>query len=175
MTAKPDGESMPGPVSPEILEARIRGLQYALGQLLENARQLTRGEHQRAVKLHRQLQEQTAIARRESRGLVEAATAEALATSEPAARLLADRLAPGLASIPPNDARWRSRQLVGAGAPSYVRVGALEAGTPVVAPLLRTNGWKVTADRNESARQLLQSVALRLVAAAEPFRLRIDA
>ncbi|GAA1643505.1 FtsK/SpoIIIE domain-containing protein [Kribbella alba] len=175
VTAKPDGESMPGPVSPEILEARIRGLQYALGQLLENARQLTRGEHQRAVQLHRQLQEQTAIARRESRGLVEAATAEALATSEPAARLLADRLAPGLASIPPNDARWRSRHLVGAGAPSYVRVGELEAGTPVVAPLLRTNGWKVTADRNASARQLLQSVALRLVAAAEPFRLRIDA
>lgn len=175
MTEKPDGGSTPGPVSPELLEARIRGLQHALGLLLENARRLTYGEHQRAVQLHRQLQEQTAIARRESRGLVDAKTAEALAAAEPTARLLADRLAPGLASIPPNDARWRSRQLVGAGIPSYVRVGELEAGTPVAAPLLRTNGWKVTADRNESARRLLQSVAMRLVAAAEPFRLRIDA
>ncbi|TCO40946.1 FtsK/SpoIIIE family protein [Kribbella antiqua] len=175
MTEEPDGGSTPGSVSPELLEARIRGLQHALGQLLENARRLTYGEHQRAVQLHRQLQEQTAAARRESRGLVEAATAEALKTAEPTARLLADRLAPGLASIPPNDARWRSRQLIGAGIPSYVRVGELEAGTPVAAPLLRTNGWKVTADRNESARRLLQSVALRLVAAAEPFRLRIDA
>jgi S-DNA-T family DNA segregation ATPase FtsK/SpoIIIE len=184
VTEKPDGESAPGSASrsaplkdsaPELLEARIRGLQHALGQLLENARQLTYAEHQRAVQLHRQLQEQTAIARRESRGLVEAKTAEALAKAEPTARLLADRLAPGLASIPPNDARWRSRQLVGAGIPSYVRVGELEAGTPVAAPLLRTNGWRVTADRNESARRLLQSVAMRLVAAAEPFRLRIDA
>ena len=175
MTEQPDGESVPGPVSPEVLEARIRGLQHALGQLLENARSLTRGEHQRAVRMHREMQEQTAVARRESRGLVEAATAEALATAEPTARQLADKLAPGLASIPPNDARWRSRQLVGAGVPSYVRVGELDAGTPVVAPLLRTSGWKVTADRGESARQLLQSVALRLVAAAEPFRLRIDA
>ncbi|WP_460662411.1 FtsK/SpoIIIE domain-containing protein [Kribbella swartbergensis] len=184
MTEKPDGGSAPGPASrsarstesaPELLEARIRGLQHALGQLLENARRLTHSEHQRAVQLHRQLQEQTAIARRESRALVDAKTAEALSTAEPAARLLADRLAPGLASIPPNDARWRSRQLVGAGIPAYVRVGELEAGTPVAVPLLRTNGWKVTADRNESARRLLQSVALRLVAAAEPFRLRIDA
>jgi hypothetical protein len=158
-----------------LLEARIRGLQHALGQLLDNARRLTYGEHQRAVQLHRQLQEQTAIARRESRALVDAKTAEVLAVAEPKARLLADRLAPGLASIPPNDARWRSRQLVGAGVPSYLRVGELDRGTPVVAPLLRTNGWKVTADRNESARRLLQSVALRLVAAAEPFRLRIDA
>ncbi|WP_460655844.1 FtsK/SpoIIIE domain-containing protein [Kribbella endophytica] len=174
MTEAPDGGTTPGPVSPEVLEARIRGLQHALAQLLDNAHQLTRGEHQRAVQLHRQLQEQTAIARRESSGLVEAATAEALATAEPNARLLADRLAPGLASIPPNDARWRSRQLVGAGIPSYVRVGELDAGTPVVAPLLRTNGWRVTADRPESARQLLQSTALRLIAAAEPFRLRID-
>ncbi|TDD14782.1 cell division protein FtsK [Kribbella turkmenica] len=175
VTEKPDGGSTPGPVSPELLEARIRGLQHALGQLLENARRLTHGEHQRAVQLHRQLQEQTAIARRESRGLVDARTAEALAEAEPRARLLADRLAPGLASVPPNDARWRSRQLVGAGIPSYVRVGELDPGTPVAAPLLRTNGWRVTADRNESARRLLQSVALRLVAAAEPFRLRIDA
>ncbi len=184
MTERPDGESVPGSASrsgppqesaPELLEARIRGLQHALGLLLEHARRLTYGEHQRAVRLHRQLQEQTAIARRESRGLVEAKTAEALAEAEPKARLLADRLAPGLASIPPNDARWRSRQLVGAGIPAYVRVGELDAGTPVAAPLLRTNGWKVTADRNESARRLLQSVAMRLVAAAEPFRLRIDA
>ena len=153
VTEEPDGGNAPGPASrsarttesaPEVLEARIRGLQHALGQLLENARRLTYGEHQRAVQLHRQLQEQTAIARRESRGLVDAKTAEALATAEPTARLLADRLAPGLASIPPNDARWRSRQLVGAGIPSYVRVGELDAGTPVVAPLLRTNGWRVT-------------------------------
>src|SRR6185369_7358111 len=178
------GGSMPGPASrsarttesaPELLEARIRGLQHALGQLLDNAHRLTYAEHQRAVQLHRQLQEQTAIARRESRSLVDAKTAEVLSTAEPKARLLADRLAPGLAAIPPNDARWRSRQLVGAGVSSYVRVGELEGGTPVVAPLLRTNGWKVTADRNEFARRLLQSVALRLVAAAEPFRLRIDA
>ncbi|MEV0801665.1 FtsK/SpoIIIE domain-containing protein [Kribbella sp. NPDC050281] len=175
MTEKPDGGSPPGPVSPELLEARIRGLQHALGQLLDNAHRLTHGEHQRAVQLHRQLQEQTAIARRESRGLVDAKTAEALAEAEPAARLLADRLAPGLAAVPPNDARWRSRQLVGAGVPSYIRVGELDAGAPVVAPLLRTNGWKVTADRNESARRLLQSVAMRLVAAAEPFRIRVDA
>jgi hypothetical protein len=150
VTEAPDGGTTPGPVSPEVLEARIRGLQHALAQLLDNAHQLTRGEHQRAVQLHRQLQEQTAIARRESSGLVEAATAEALATAEPNARLLADRLAPGLASIPPNDARWRSRQLVGKGIPSYVRVGELDTGTPVVAPLLRTNGWRVTADRPEA-------------------------
>ncbi|MFI5735206.1 FtsK/SpoIIIE domain-containing protein [Kribbella sp. NPDC051587] len=184
MTEKPDGETAPPVASrsaresdtgPEVLEARIRGLQYALGQLLEHARRLTQGEHQRAVQLHRQLQEQTAIARRESRAQVDANTAAALAEAEPAARLLAHRLAPGLASIPPNDARWRSRQLVGAGVPPYIRIGELEAGTPVAVPLLRTNGWKVTADRNESARRLLQSVALRLVAAAEPFRLRIDA
>jgi S-DNA-T family DNA segregation ATPase FtsK/SpoIIIE len=174
VTEAPDGGTTPGPVSPEVLEARIRGLQHALAQLLDNAHQLTRGEHQHAVQLHRRLQEQTAIARRESSGLVEAAIAEALGTAEPAARLLADRLAPGLASIPPNDARWRSRQLVGAGITSYVRVGELDAGTPVVAPLLQTNGWRVTADRPESARQLLQSTALRLIAAAEPFRLRID-
>ncbi|WP_405067776.1 FtsK/SpoIIIE domain-containing protein [Kribbella sp. NBC_01510] len=184
MTEKPDGGNTPGSASrsarttesaPELLEARIRGLQHALGQLLDNAHRLTYAEHQRAVQLHRQLQEQTAIARRESRSLVDAKTAEALSTAEPKARLLADRLAPGLAAIPPNDARWRSRQLVGAGVSSYVRVGELDGGTPVVAPLLRTNGWKVTADRNEFARRLLQSVALRLVAAAEPFRLRIDA
>ena len=107
MTETPDGGGVPGPVSPEVLEARIRGLQFALGELLENARRHTRGEHQRAVQLHRQMQAETVAARRESRGLVEAATAEALATAEPAARLAADRLAPGLASIPPNDARWR--------------------------------------------------------------------
>ena len=136
VTEKPDGGSPPGPVSPELLEARIRGLQHALGQLLDNAHRLTYGEHQRAVQLHRQLQEQTAIARRESRALVDAKTAEALSEAEPKARLLADRLAPGLGSIPPNDARWRSRQLVGAGVPSYVRVGELDAGTSVVAPLL---------------------------------------
>ena len=175
VTEKPDGGSAPGPAAPELLEARIRGLQHALEQLLDNARRLTYGEHQRAVKLHRQLQEQTAAARRESRSLVDAKTAEALSDAEPRARLLADRLAPGLASIPPNDARWRSRQLIGAGVPAYVRVGELESGTPVVAPLLRTNGWKVTGDRHESARRLLQSIALRLVAASEPFRLRIDA
>ena len=140
VTEEPDGGSMPGSASPELLEARIRGLQHALGQLLENAQRLTQGEHQRAVRLHRQLQEQTAIARRESRALVDAKTAEALSEAEPKARLLADRLAPGLGSIPPNDARWRSRQLVGAGVPSYVRVGELDAGTPVVAPLLQTNG-----------------------------------
>ena len=108
MTERPDG-SAPAPpeipAAPELLEARIRGLQFALGQLLENARQHTRGEHQRAVQLHRQLQAETAAARRESRSLVEAATTEALAAAEPAARLLADRLAPGLASIPPNEAR----------------------------------------------------------------------
>jgi hypothetical protein len=159
-----------------MLETRIRGLRHALDDLLGTARELTRGEHQRAVELHRRLQSQTASARRESRGAVEQATAAALATAEPTARHLADRLAPGLASIPPNDARWRSRQLIGAGTPSYVRVGELaETGTPVVAPLLRTNGWQVTADRSEAARRLLQSVALRLIAAAEPFRLRIDA
>jgi len=77
VTEKPDGGSAPESVSPELLEARIRGLQHALGQLLENARRLTYGEHQRAVQLHRQLQEQTAIARRESRGLVDAIVAEA--------------------------------------------------------------------------------------------------
>ncbi|GAA0624257.1 FtsK/SpoIIIE domain-containing protein [Kribbella sandramycini] len=185
MTEKPDGTGVPEAsrsaretdegVAPEVLEARIRGLQHALGQLLEHARRLTHGEHQRAVQLHRQLQEATQVARRESQAQVNAKTAAALAEAEPAARLLADRLAPGLAAIPPNDARWRSRQLVGAGVPPYVRIGELEAGAPVVVPLLRTNGWKVTADRNESARRLLQSVALRLVAAAEPFRLRIDA
>jgi S-DNA-T family DNA segregation ATPase FtsK/SpoIIIE len=175
VTEEPHGRTVSKPVSPEALEARIRGLQFALDQLLDEARQLTQREHQRAVQLHRKLQLETAAARRESRGAVEAATAQALGTAGPAARLLADRLAPGLASIPPNDARWRSRQLIGAGTPSYVRVGHLDAGTPVVAPLLRTNGWRVTADRNESARRLLQSVALRLVAAAEPFRLRIDA
>ena len=87
MTEKPDG----GPAAPELLEARIRGLQHALGQLLDNARRLTYGEHQRAVKLHRQLQEQTAAARRESRSLVDAKTAEALSDAEPKARLLADR------------------------------------------------------------------------------------
>lgn len=176
VTQEPGGGGAPGPASPEVLETRVRGLRYALDELLDNARELTQGEHQRAVQLHRQLQVQTASARRESRGAVEQATAAALATAEPTARHLADRLAPGLASIPPNDARWRSRQLIGAGTPSYVRVGELaEAGTPVVAPLLRTNGWQVTADRSEAARRLLQSVALRLITAAEPFRLRIDA
>ena len=138
MTEKPDGGTTPGPVSAELLEARIRGLQHALAQLLDNARRLTHSEHQRAVQLHRQLQEQTAVVRRESRALVDAKTAEALSSAEPTARLLADKLAPGLGSIPPNDARWRSRQLVGAGVPSYVRVGELDPGTPVVAPLLRT-------------------------------------
>ncbi|HEU4948300.1 MAG TPA: FtsK/SpoIIIE domain-containing protein [Kribbella sp.] len=174
MTEKPGGRTAPGPASPDALEARIRGLRHALGELLDNARQLTTGEHRQAVELHRRLQAETAAARRDSRSAVETATAEALAAAEPLARRLADRLAPGLASIPPNDARWRSRQLVGAGTPSYVRVGHLEPGTPVVAPLLRTNGWRVTADRNESARRLVQSVALRLVAATEPFRLRVD-
>src|ERR1044072_4665061 len=112
---------MPGSASPE---------------LLENARRLTQGEHQRAVRLHRQLQEQTAAARRESRALVDAKTAEALSEAEPKARLLADGLAPALAALPPHAPRWRSRQLVGAGVPSYGRVGELETGTPVVAPLL---------------------------------------
>ena len=175
MTETPDGGTAPGPVSPEILEARIRGLQGALGQLLDSARQHTWAEHQRAVELHRQLRDQAVAARRESPGLVDAAIKKARESAEPAARILADKLAPDLASIPPNDARWRNPQYIGAGTPSYVRVGRLEHEIPVVAPLLRTNGWKVTADRNESARRLLQSVALRLIAAAEPFRLRIDA
>ncbi|TDD59569.1 cell division protein FtsK [Kribbella antibiotica] len=160
---------------PELLEARIRGLQHALAQLLEHARRLTQGEHQRAVQLHRQLQEQTAIARRESRAQVDAVTNEALAVAQPRARVLAHQLAPGLASIPPNDARWTSEQFVGRGVEPYVRIGEVGDHVPVAVPLLRTNGWKVTADRNEAARRLLQSTALRLVAAAEPFRLRIDA
>src|SRR3954453_11457225 len=56
VTEEPDGETTPGPVSPEVLQARIRGLQHGLGQLLDSARQLTKLEHHRAVQLHRQLQ-----------------------------------------------------------------------------------------------------------------------
>jgi DNA segregation ATPase FtsK/SpoIIIE, S-DNA-T family len=98
---------------------------------------------------------------------------------DPAARGLADQLAPGLAALPPDDTAWRSREFVGAGGSEYLRVGVI-AGTsddpvPAVVPVLGTAGWQVRADSAGTAHQVLQGLVLRLVLASEPFRLRVDA
>jgi S-DNA-T family DNA segregation ATPase FtsK/SpoIIIE len=172
---------VPRPVpSPAVLEARLRGLADEVGELVEDGRRVGQAEHQRALTALRSVQNEEFISGEpDARSAVDRAVSDAVASIAPKTHDLADQLAPGLASMAPDGLGWRSHEFVGTGITSHVRLGVLDvaevSSLPVVAPLLGANGWRVEADRGASAHRLLQSVALRLVATAEPFRLRVDA
>lgn len=160
---------------PAALEARLRGLMAAVDQVTADARGLAQTDYDGAVKAQRIVES----GRMTKAPRADAAMAAAATRIAPSARRLADQLAPGIASRAPDEPGWNSREFVGTGATPYVRVGTLEPSAPnppvpVVAPLLGTNGWQVLADSPGSAHRLLQSITLRLVATAEPFRLRVD-
>lgn len=148
-------------------EARLRGLTDAVNALTNSTRRIADAEHQRA---RAALDAARNTPLRSDPEAVERAVAELT----PAARQKATQLAPGLASKPPDDPDWQSYDEIGTGNTAYIRVGSLE-DTPVIAPLLGTNGWHVRSDQPPKAHRLLQTIALRLTATARPFRLRIDA
>lgn len=157
------------------LEARLRGLAAAVDKLGADARDLADAEHQASLDAQRTV-EGGRMAKAPNADVAAAAAASRVA---PNAARLAAQLAPGLAGEPPEAPGWTSREYVGTGVGPYVRLGTLERATapgsvPVIAPLLGTNGWQVLADTPSSGHRLVQSLALRLVATAPPFRLRID-
>lgn len=157
------------------LEAQLRGLADATTKLADDARNIAQSEHQQAL-----ADLKAAESGKQKTLGVDAAVAEATGRIAPTARRLAGQLAPGIASMSPDDAGWHSREFVGAGVTPYARLGTLPVSSPsepvpVLAPLLGTNGWQVLTDTPAAAHRLIQAAALRLVASAEPFRLRIDA
>lgn len=163
-----------GPPPPEALEARLRGLADAVEELAVHARRVGQVEHQRALIALQSVPD----AGPDARSVVENAVREAIDNHAPVATRLAGQLAPGLASLSTASEAWQSREYVGQGVAAHARVGELSVDSvnvPVIAPLLGTTGWQVRSDRGQTAHRLLQSTALRLVASAEPFRLRIDA
>jgi DNA segregation ATPase FtsK/SpoIIIE, S-DNA-T family len=161
---------------PTPLEARLLGLIEAVEHLVGSSSQVLEAEHRRAST---RLASATVEAGR-GRGTdaVDRATRQAAEKLGSVDASLVDRLAPGMASSAPDDLGGGSREFIGAGVSSYVRVGVL-AGfetvpMPVLVPVLGIDGWRVRADP-VVAHRLLQSVALRLLASTEPFRLRMDA
>ncbi|HEY3016091.1 MAG TPA: FtsK/SpoIIIE domain-containing protein [Nocardioides sp.] len=164
------------------MRARLRGLQTAAAELADDARRIAWSEHHQAEQAY-------AAARAGGKTLSSAddavaqAVRRAASTSTPVVRRTVETLAPGLAALPPDSPGWRSREFVGAGASTYVRLGELDIEglpdpvadpLPVLAPLLGTTGWRVNAPQPTQAHRLLQALALRQVACAEPFRVRVD-
>jgi len=164
--------------SKRAVKARLRGLQVAAAELADDARRIAWSEHHQA-------EQEYAAARAGGKTLgssddaVAQAVRRAAASATPVVHRTVEELAPGLASLPPDDSGWRSREFVGTGTATYMRLGELDTDAlaqplPVVAPLLGTTGWRVNAPQPTQAHRLLQAVALRQVACAEPFRVRID-
>src|SRR5262249_20448056 len=87
----------------------------------------------------------------------------------------------GLSGVPFGDDAWQSAEFLGVAAPGFIRVGRVDppAGMPLARdiplalPLLSTAGWAVRAP-GEFAQSLLLGVALRVVAATPPLRVRVD-
>jgi S-DNA-T family DNA segregation ATPase FtsK/SpoIIIE len=164
-----------GRMSVAALEARLRGLADTVDKVGQDARDLAESDHEASLKTQRLV---------ESGRMTKAPNADseagiAAGRIGPTAARLAAQLAPGLASEPPDAPGWRSREYVGTGVAPYVRLGTLEPTTgprevPIVVPLLGTNGWQILADTPSSGHRLVQSLALRLVATAPPFRIRVD-
>lgn len=156
------------------LEARLRGLKAAADKLADDARAVSRVEHEQALRALK--------AAESAKAMVPPAAARVRATMErrgPELQRLVEELAPGAASLGPDAAAWFSTEQFGRGTTRFVRVGKLEpdnssADIPALAPLLGTSGWQVLADTPSSGHVLLQSLALRLVASAKPFQVRID-
>ena len=165
------------------LQARLRGLGDAARKVADEARRVAEAEQDRAVESHRAARAAAANAGGPAlRDAVTKAVQRAATDVAPAIGRLVGSLAPGLAGEPPASATWQTPDAIGTETSLCVRIGALAgmaAGTPaelpVVAPLLGTTGWAVTADPPERAQSLLQSVVLRQIASSEPFRVRVDA
>ncbi|GAB3768389.1 FtsK/SpoIIIE domain-containing protein [Microlunatus parietis] len=159
------------------LQARLRGLGVLAGQVAQQARQVADDEHRSAL-------DREAAARHSiesaSAGdaLIRQAMIDAARTAAPTIDEAVRQLAPGLASLAPEAPAWRSPESVGGRTAEWVRVGHFalpgERALPVIAPLLGTSGWSVIADQAGSAHRLLSSVAVRLLAAAQPWLVRID-
>ncbi|MFC7623640.1 FtsK/SpoIIIE domain-containing protein [Microlunatus sp. GCM10028923] len=159
------------------LQARLRGLGGLAGQVAGAARQVADDEHRRALDreaaLRHSIDSASAADLQVARAMADAARAAA-PTIDEAVR----QLAPGLASMPPDAPAWGNPESVGGRTAEWVRVGHFdvpgEPALPVIAPLLGTSGWSVIADQAGSTHQLLRSVAVRLLAAAQPWLVRID-
>lgn len=160
------------------LKARLRGLAEAVAALARVADAL-------ADSLTREAANTAQAARSQTRSLSEVnevISADVLALIQrhaPAAATAADRLAPGAMGLAPESVLWGNPAggLVGSGLASHLRVGHLEppAGrVPAVLPLLGTSGWVISSDDRVAAHQTIQATILRLLAAAEPFRVRVD-
>ncbi|HYJ70246.1 MAG TPA: FtsK/SpoIIIE domain-containing protein [Nocardioidaceae bacterium] len=168
-----------GSGSVRALTARLRGLHASITDLVPTVRQLGNDNYQQALRAYKAAHRAVGNSGPAAGDAVVEATSRVAAEVEPALRELAEELAPGLAGLPPKDPGWRSREFVGAGTARYLRIGQV-AGSPdrvlpAVVPLLGTSGWSVVAESKAVAHRLLQSVALRQVGCAEPFRVRVDA
>lgn len=159
------------------LQARLRGLAGLAGQVAHATRQVADDEHRRA--LDRESALRHAIDSTSAGGaLIRQAMADAARAGAPTIDEAVRQLAPGLASLPPDASGWRSPELGGERTAEWVRVGSFqlpgEPSLPVIAPLLGSSGWAVIADQAASTHRLLRSVAVRLLAAARPWLVRVD-
>lgn len=156
------------------LEARLRGLADAAEKLADDARRVAQAEHEQALRALKAAE--TSIARPPS---ADAAVRAVLERRGAELRRDAEVIAPGVGSSGPDHAGWFSESKLGLGSTPFLRLGRLEpdfssSEIPAIQPLLGSSGWQVLADTPSSAHRLLQSMAVRLVATAEPFRVKID-
>jgi S-DNA-T family DNA segregation ATPase FtsK/SpoIIIE len=168
-----------GSGSVRALTGRLRGLHASIADLVPTVRQLGNDDYQQALRAYKAAHRAAGNSGPAAGDAVVEATSRVAAEVELALRELAEELAPGLAGLPPKDPGWRSREFVAAETARYLRIGQV-AGSPdrvlpAVVPLLGTSGWAIVADDKAAAHRLLQSVALRQVGCAEPFRVRVDA
>ncbi len=164
--------------SAQSVESRLRGLAAVAAELATEAPRVAQAEHQRVLQAQRDAHAAADGLEGGARSWDSLAMRDAAVSAVSTVQRAAEQLAPGLASLAPDAAEWRSSEFIGTGAPSCVRVGVLDVPSappvPVFAPLLTSAGWCVRADRAESAHQVLQGAALRLIACAHPLRLKID-
>ncbi|HEX6447753.1 MAG TPA: FtsK/SpoIIIE domain-containing protein [Streptosporangiales bacterium] len=167
---------------PAAWEARLRGLARAFAAFVPEAKRVAAAERDAAAAARRDAHERAAAAAAHERRELGGAAGEATDAALSLALRHAARLAPGLASLEHGAPGWTSAELVGAGVPHHQRVGTIDvagaggpAGVPVVLPFLGTCGWQLWSDSRAAAHGFVQNAVLRVVAASEAMRVRVDA
>ena len=182
--------------SPRAVEETIRGLVGAARQLVLDAPAIALAAESAARARLRSSQE---AARAAGRTHAETAAQNLLKGLGPGLAEQARILAPGAAGLAPDDPAWaRGDVAAGPGWAGFVRIGTdPETRVPAVVPLLGTAGWCVVPEPvdgdaragddpttepallqleqdRHTALRLVQQTAIRLVAAADAFGVRMD-
>ncbi|MQA06465.1 MAG: cell division protein FtsK [Streptosporangiales bacterium] len=161
---------------PAAWEARIRGIRAAFEPFVQQAQQVAAAERTRAEQRRAQAYQEADTAAEHARGQVGGYVGDALTTAGAVATDRAQQLAPGLGWQPYGTDAWRAGEGVGAGLPSYVRIGTVHGGdVPIVVPVTDLRGWQVWTDHPVAAHALVQNVVLRMIATARPLQVRVDA